>query len=62
MKLIYRAQTFDYMPRLGLQYQKPYALNWRYQVPGETYGDTPISIRPYEAPRALNWRYRLTAD
>ncbi len=55
MRLIYGGQTFEYTPPFK-PYRKPRALNWRYQVPGETYGDTRICA-PYRKPRAINWRY-----
>lgn len=56
MILIYRGQIFESTPPSVKPYRKPRALNWRYQVPGETYGDTGICA-PYRKPRAINWRY-----
>jgi len=58
MILIYGGHIFEYTPPAVKPYRKPRALNWRYQVPGETYGDTGISA-PYSQPRAINWRYRM---
>lgn len=59
MKLIYRAQIIEFTPPPVRRYQKPRALNWRYQVPGETYNSISVVIPPYCQPRALNWRFRL---
>lgn len=59
MKLIYRAQICEYSPRPTMPYRKPYAINWRFQVPGETYGDTLIPVLPYRQPRAINWRFQI---
>lgn len=57
MQLIYRAQIFDVMPKAPQPYHKPYAINWRFRVAGETYEDTPRSVRSYQALRAVNWRF-----
>jgi hypothetical protein len=57
MKLIYRTQIIEYTPRPEKAYRKPYALNWRFHVPGESYGNDPISLPIYQEPRALNWRF-----
>jgi hypothetical protein len=59
MKLIYRAQIIEFTTPAVQPYQKPRALNWRYQVAGETYNNTPLDRQPYRQPRALNWRFRL---
>jgi hypothetical protein len=65
MKLIYRGSTYEYnKPVTNITYRKPRALNWRYQVPGEEYGDSSYDTTPrlaemaYQKPRALNWRYQ----
>jgi len=58
MILIYKGETFEYTPPSVKPYRKPRALNWRYQVPGETYEATGICA-PYSQPRAINWRYRM---
>jgi hypothetical protein len=58
MKLIDRAQIFDVTPDAP----QPDALNWRYRVPGETYGDQRRSVPIYQAPRAINWRFRWAAE
>lgn len=61
MQLIYRGQSFDYTPAATPTYQKPHALNWRYQNKGETYGEIPLSLPSYSQPRGLNWRYQIAA-
>ena len=61
MKLIYRALVLDVAPRSVQPYRKPQALNWRYQVLGETYGDAvklPAPTRLRQA-QAMNWRFRM---
>lgn len=58
MKLIYRAQILDYVPPTPQPYRKPRTLNWRFRVPGETYGEN-IPIQPYRKPLALNWRFQV---
>jgi hypothetical protein len=60
MQLIYRANVYHYTPAEPRQYQKPRALNWRFQAPGERYED-PIMPNPYLKPRALNWRFQTSA-
>jgi len=60
MQLIYRGHSYNYTPATPQPYVKPRALNWRYQVPGETY-EGAIAPEPYIKPRAINWRYQLAA-
>jgi hypothetical protein len=58
MLLIYRGELFNCPARPILPYRQPSALNWRYQVPGETYSDLkPLTI-DYQPPRAINWRWQ----
>ncbi|MFB2896187.1 hypothetical protein ACE1CI_25025 [Aerosakkonemataceae cyanobacterium BLCC-F50] len=59
MQLIYRGHTYNYTPAAPKAYVKPRALNWRYQVAGETYEPTSESIK-YVKPRAINWRYQMS--
>lgn len=59
MQLIYRAYTFNYTPPPVQPYQRPQALNWRWQRPGENVQPTSHSIRIYHPPRALNWRFQV---
>ncbi len=61
MKLIYRAQLLEYTPAPAQPYRKPCALNWRFQAPGETYGNETPLVAPYRRPQALNWRFQLAA-
>ncbi|MGH2412409.1 MAG: hypothetical protein ACRDEA_01670 [Microcystaceae cyanobacterium] len=56
MQLIYRGYSSDYAPKTQ-RYIKPHAINWRYQVPGETYEES-IATSSYSKPRAINWRYQ----
>lgn len=58
MQLIYRGNIYNYTPAPVRPYQKPYALNWRFRVPGETYGEQPLSKLIYRQPHAINWRFR----
>lgn len=58
MKLIYRAQTLNYTPATTT-YHKPNALNWRYQIPGETYENQPKIGLSSSKSHAINWRYQL---
>lgn len=59
MELIYRAQILRYTPRAPEPYCKPGALNWRYQVPGETYNGTSRRVTVAYKPRAINWRFQM---
>ncbi|HAJ62762.1 MAG TPA: hypothetical protein DCP31_28960 [Cyanobacteria bacterium UBA8543] len=58
MKLIYRALIFDYTPRSIQTYQKPRALNWRFQPAGEQVECLPRPIPTYRKPCAINWRFQ----
>jgi hypothetical protein len=58
MQLIYRGHTYRYKPN-ALKIVQPRALNWRYQIPGQTYEINAIETsRPARTPLALNWRYQ----
>jgi uncharacterized lipoprotein YddW (UPF0748 family) len=59
MQLIYRGHTYNHTPAAPKAYVKPRALNWRYQVVGETYEPISESIK-YVKPRAINWRYQMS--
>ena len=58
MQLIYRGQTLPYTPAEPSLYRKPQALNWRFQTPGETYGEGFTPVTAYRKPQAINWRYQ----
>lgn len=58
MRLIYRAQMLEYTSAPVQPYCKPHALNWRFQAPGETYGNETLVMPPYQRPRAINWRFQ----
>ncbi len=68
MKLIYRAQTFDYNPRprpIQLNYKpcslsstpKDGAVKLIYR--GQAFEYTPPPIQPHHKPRAMNWRFQI---
>lgn len=63
MQLIYRGYTINYTPRPIQAYRQPNALNWRWQIPGESFQSTSTSqcIPMYCPPRALNWRFQMQA-
>ncbi|HEY9642449.1 MAG TPA: hypothetical protein V6C57_18325 [Coleofasciculaceae cyanobacterium] len=58
MQLIYRGETVAAPSPTPLVYRKPRALNWRYRIPGETYGERETAAFVYQAPRAINWRWK----
>lgn len=62
MKLIYRAQIYEYTPRPIPAYVKPRAINWRFQPAGEKFECTPRPIPAYVKPQAMNWRLQLAAN
>jgi hypothetical protein len=57
MKLIYRGQSFSVNARQISDYKKPYAINWRYQVPSEKYQENNLPKMIYQYPKAINWRF-----
>ena len=57
MLLIYRGHVFNASIRSPQPYRKPIALNWRYCVSGDSYGDEVRAIPAYKSPRAINWRW-----
>jgi hypothetical protein len=59
MLLIYRGHTFHTPLRSPKPYRKPIALNWRYRVSNDRYGDEVRTLPAYKPPRALNWRWRV---
>ncbi|MFB2896259.1 hypothetical protein ACE1CI_25395 [Aerosakkonemataceae cyanobacterium BLCC-F50] len=61
MQLIYRGHVYNYTPAPVKPYQKPRALNWRYQSYNKYEQDTQVPIQPYKKPRALNWRYQISS-
>lgn len=62
MKLIYRAATINFEPQALPAYRQPHAINWRYQVPGESYEPTTPIKQSYSFPKAINWRWQVTAS
>lgn len=60
MQLIYRGYSCAHTPRAIQPYCKPRALNWRYQISGETYEAFSRPISAYCCPRAVNWRYQTS--
>lgn len=58
MDLHYRGQQFEKAVQ-PVAYRRSYAVNWRYQVPGEPAIDAPIPAMPASYPRAMNWRYQV---
>lgn len=58
MKLIYRADVYEYTPLSAQPYVKPRALNWRFQPAGAKFECAPRSVQPYVKPRAINWRFQ----
>lgn len=58
MQLIYRGHIYNYTPAAPKPYVKPRALNWRYQIAGETYQPRAKTTQ-YVKPRVLNWRYQM---
>jgi hypothetical protein len=59
MKLIYLGQAFECPARTPQTYRKPYAVNWRYQIPGEVYGEgtPPSSID--SSSKVISWRWQV---
>lgn len=59
MRLIYLGQAFECSTRIPQTYRSPHAVNWRYQLPGEVYGEaTPPSL-PSGTPRVVSWRWQV---
>jgi hypothetical protein len=62
MPLIYRGEVINRPEQPVPAYRKPYALNWRYQVPNEDYGAVSRPMQAYRAPRAINWRWQMAVS
>jgi hypothetical protein len=61
MKLIYRAESFNYALANNLSESRNSVCNWRYQVPG--FLGVPNVLRQHDRqPRAINWRYQTTTE
>jgi hypothetical protein len=58
MNLIYLGQTFDHTVRTPQVYRKPIAVNWRHQIPDESYGGG-VSVSPYQPPKVVSWRWQV---
>ncbi len=61
MQLIYHGQVFNYTPALAQPDVTPQAVNWRFQIPGASYGEKPPVRYVSREPRAVNWRFRIGA-
>lgn len=59
MHLIYRAHTYTCAPAAATIEQLPCAVNWRYQVPGQSYAIHQVRCPSAINPRAVNWRYQV---
>ena len=59
MQLIYRDQSFNYVPPTN-RFISPAAINWRSQLSGEVVEPSPaIAPRQVLLPAAINWRYKV---
>ncbi len=59
VKIICRNVIYQCIVAETAPYKKPRSLNWRYQVPGETYNQlSEIVDFQYQQPRAINWRWQ----
>lgn len=61
MQLIYGANTYQLKSTEPKPQTIPYALNWRYRIPGQSYGARKILYSASIDHRAINWRYQLPA-
>jgi hypothetical protein len=59
MRLIYLGHTFHRSSSTPQNYRKPYAVNWRYQVPGQVYGGKVPHNSTYSIPRVISWRWQI---
>jgi hypothetical protein len=59
MRLIYRGQVYEYTPVTSITYQRPPAMNWRFQVTEGAIDPTPRPAPSYRPPRAINWRFQV---
>lgn len=70
MKLIYRAQTYEYTPRPPIQSsRKPCALNSTVKhgavkliYRSHAFEHKPPPIQPYRKPCAMNWRFQMAME
>ncbi|MGJ5674127.1 MAG: hypothetical protein ACR9NN_11025 [Nostochopsis sp.] len=64
IKLIYRANIFEYIPTPKRSYRQPRAVNWRFRIPGKNYEFAPsdelLPLRHYGKARAVNWRFKIS--
>lgn len=59
MQLRYLGQAFECPTRLPQIYRSPYAVNWRYQIRDEVYGErTPPSSTDL-IPKVVSWRWQV---
>ncbi len=62
MRLHYLGQAFEASTRTPQTCRKPYAVNWRHQIPGEVYGEgTPPGLIE-STPRIVSWRWKVPTD
>ncbi len=60
MQLIYRGELINRPSRPVPIDRKPYALNWRYQQVGESYGTVSRAVYRPRVPGAINWRWQVS--
>ncbi|MCP6758538.1 MAG: hypothetical protein NHB32_07180 [Fischerella sp. CENA71] len=64
IKLIYRANIFEFIPTSERSYRQPRAVNWRFRTPGKNYelapSDELLPLRNYGKARAVNWRFKIS--
>ncbi len=64
IKLIYRANIFEFIPTSERSYRQPRAVNWRFRIPGKNYEFAPsdelLPLRHYGKARAINWRFKIS--
>jgi hypothetical protein len=61
MRLCYLGQAFECSTRDPQIYRQPYAVNWRYQLPGEVYGEKTSPNSSNLIPKAVSWRWQVPA-
>lgn len=59
MRLIYLGHTFQRPAPTPRSYRKPYAVNWRYQIPGEAHHQEVPPAPTYLIPKVVSWRWQV---
>ncbi len=59
MRLIYLGHTFQRPAPTSRTYRKPYAVNWRYQIPGEAHHPEVPPAATYLIPKVVSWRWQV---